>query len=165
MIVAAGILLIATQTFPAPDLTDDEIAAVATRLAAPRAIRVFEPPLVPIPPARVAQNSAPTPSLYDYIYCVSDAAERLDPSGEPVTVVVDAAGSECRHLQRGPAAAGSVLANLPDAKYQELMGEFRAMVASNVSRRLVGLRACRNTRECDVLSVPPAFNDLPPRGQ
>lgn len=110
----------------------------------------------------VALQAAPAPSVFEYIYCVSDAAERLDASGEPVATVVDAASAQCRHLDRAP-QPGSVIASLPIEKQQELMAEFRAMVATRMTNRLVGVRACRNTSGCDIATVPPAFENLPPR--
>jgi len=159
MILAAGMLL-AIQVMPVPEMSDAEIGSVVGRLSTKPNLQVLDPffSSTPPPPTPVS-----TPSLEDYIYCVSDAAERLDPSREPVNIVVDAAGAECRHLQRSTAAPGSVLASLPNEKYQELMSEFREMVGRNVSRRLVALRACRNTVGCDVTSVAPAFADLTPR--
>lgn len=103
-------------------------------------------------------------SIFDFIYCVSDAAERLDPSGEPVSVVVDAALVECRPMEAKP-APGSPLASLTLEQQQNILRQMRETVGEGVRKRLVALRACRNTPDCDAASVAPAFDDLPARRQ
>lgn len=107
---------------------------------------------------------AKAPSIFDYIYCVTDASERLEPSGEPVSDIVDAALLECRPLE-GRAEPGSVIASLSMEQQESLQEQLRTTIGGGARKRLIGLRACRNTAGCSPASVPPAFDNLPPRRQ
>lgn len=169
MMLIAGLALVAFQTsqsqIPAMPMTDADMEAAARRLQTrPGVPDSFFPNGYPV--AAAAESASPQAtggSISDYVHCVSDTAERFDASGEPVTVVVQAAQAACRHLQSDTAAAGSQLAQLPPERFQALMAEFRDTVGTRVLARLVALRACRNTSGCQLGSVPPAFEDLPPR--
>lgn len=107
-------------------------------------------------------SQAKAPTIFDYIYCVTDASERLEPSGEPVADVVNAALFECRPLE-GRAQPGSIIATLSQEQQESLQEQLRKTVGDGARKRLIGLRACRNTAGCNPASVPPAFDNLPPR--
>lgn len=100
-------------------------------------------------------------SSSEFLPCVAEAADRLEASGEPVSVVAEAAISECRPKIR----SWSQDSLLTREQHATVTQGLRDIAGENIRRRLVAVRACRNTAGCDVSTVAPAFRERQPRGQ
>lgn len=95
---------------------------------------------------------APVEAPDRYPNCLWDTVDRLEPSGEPAQVVVDAAFTACRSLEIR-ARPGSRLASLSPEGQETVLATLRSLAAEDLILRVTRIRACRNTRGCDVASI------------
>lgn len=84
-----------------------------------------------------------------YAACLWDTVDRLEPSGEPARVVVDAAFTACRPLEPQP-TPGSRLASLSPEGQATVLSTFRALATEDLILRMTRVRACRNTEGCRI---------------
>lgn len=99
-----------------------------------------------------AGPAAPEAPTHPYATCLWDAVDRLEPSGEPAQVVVDAAFTTCRSLEIRPTPR-SRLASLSQEGQEVVLATLREAATEDLILRVTRVRACRNTAGCRVADI------------
>lgn len=90
-----------------------------------------------------------------YAACLWDTVDRLEPSGEPARMVVDASFTACRPLEPQP-TPGSRLASMSPEGQATVLSTFRALATEDLILRVTRVRACRNTAGCRIADLEPS---------
>lgn len=103
--------------------------------------------------AAALQAAPPSAPPHPYAECLRAAVDRLEPSGEPAEVVVQAAFTSCRDEEITPRPGSQLAALSPDGQAQVLR-TMHDLLTEDLVLRVTRVRACRNTAGCDVNQVP-----------